>query len=670
MAGIDVLHVAGTGLRAAQAGLNTTGNNIANANVPGYSRQHIIQSSRTSVQHGNAFYGNGTNVDFVQRSFDKFLTTQVVNAQSNASSLQSYLTEISQIDNMLSDPDSGLTPAIQDFFKGVQNLSSNPTQARQAMLSVAESLTGRFRGMEARLAEINDGVNSQIEGHVTAINAYASQIAKLNDSIAALTSAGGQSPNELLDQRDQVVAELSKVIKVNVTTERTSYTVSFGSGQPLVVGNQTFKLSATPSPDDISRTAVAYNIAGNDVVLSESLFKGGALGGLIDFRNQTLDQTRNAMGRIAVNMAMTFNAQHRLGQDNLGAMGGNFFDEPQPRVLPSQYNSAGNTTVVGATIRDPGLLTTSDYRVRFDGTDYSVTRLSDQQVTVISPYPQVTPQTIDGIDFAISSPAVALNGDSFLVRPTAAGAANIAVAIKDINRIAAAAPVTTAARGTVGGVPGNIGTAKASVGQVDANFTFASVTPPVTLTYDGTAVPPVFNFEQGVPPLNAPLALPVSVMRNGVHEPGSPFAAGTPVPFTNGATISFGGVSFEITGEPAQGDSFTIGPNTSGVGDNRNAQLLAALQTKNLVADNRLTFQGAYASLVGQIGNKTGELQITTVSAETLLEQTTQAQQSVSGVNLDEEGANLLRYQQAYQAAGKLMQVASQLFDVLMSLGR
>jgi flagellar hook-associated protein 1 FlgK len=660
--GVDLLNVAKSGLFAASAAINTTGNNIANANSPGYTRQRVVQSSNMSVLNGGIYFGNGAKVDDARRVFNEFLNTQVIQAQSVSSGVDTYLAQVTQIDNMLSDPESGLTPAVQDFFKGVQNLSSNPTQARQALLSNAETMAGRFRSMEARLVEIGDGVNSEISTNVLAINANAKQLARLNESITALTSASGNAPNDLLDQRDQVVAELSKLVKVSVSKENGSYTVSFGTGQPLVVGNSSYALTATPSPTDTAKLVVGYEFGGKTVTLSESTFQGGALGGLLEFRSQTLDQARNSLGRIGIALAQAFNEQHRLGQDSNGAMGGNFFTEPVPRIVPSKTNSPGNDLVVGATIADSTALTTSDYELRFDGANYTVMRLTDGNKTIISPYPQTGPQRIDGIDFSLSSPAKALRGDTVLIQPTIYGASTLGVAITDINKIAAAAPVSIAARSNTTSSQGNVGTAQTTVGKVDASFTMASVTPAVTLTYDRDAVPPSFAFEQG----GVPLTMDVLVTQTDGTSINYP--AGTPVTFTNGATISFGGVSFNITGDPADNDSFTVGANTGGVGDNRNAQLLAALQTKNIVNGGRLTFQSAYAGIVGQVGNKTAELQITSESAASLLAQTDQANQSVSGVNLDEEAANLLKYQQAYQAAGKVIQIASQLFETLMNM--
>jgi flagellar hook-associated protein 1 FlgK len=290
--------------------------------------------------------------------------------------------------------------------------------------------------------------------------------------------------------------------------------------------------------------------------------------------------------------------------------------------------------------------------VRYDGADFVVTRQSDGQRTTIAPYPQTGPQTIDGIDFAISGSAA--EADNFMVKPTVNGAASFGVLITDRAKIAAAAPISTSSP------LANTGNAKISAGSVDSAYLLPGNTlvAPVTLTYDLAT-----NSLSGFPP-----GQEVTVTANGVP---TVYPAGTAsIPYTNGAELSFGGVHVAIAGTPGSGDTFSVGPNTSGVGDNRNMALLGALQTKNILDGGKATYQGAYAETVSFVGNTTREVQINGLASTVLLEQTETAQQSMSGVNLDEEAANLLRYQQAYQASGKVMQLASTLFDVIIGLGR
>lgn len=651
---MSLLSIGRSGLLAAQVGLSTTGNNITNANVPGYSRQGVVQTDTPSQNSGAGFVGTGTEVSTVRRYYDNFLANQLRGAETNQASLETYYKQISQIDNLLADPTAGLSPVMQDFFNGVQNATANPASAaaRQSMLSTSESLAARFQGMSARLDEISDGVNSQIVSNVGEINSFARQIADLNNTIAGLSS-GGDAPNDLLDHRDQLITELNKLVKTTVVPgDNNMLTVQMGTGQPLVVGNNAFTLGTAQMANDPSKMTVGYQTAnGKFTPLPDKVLNGGQLGGLLEFRNTALNGAQNQLGQVAASLATSFNAQHELGQDQNSVAGGTFFNAIQAYVNPNTNNAPQSTAEVKGTVVDAGKLTASDYSVDFDGTNFNVKRLTDGQVTQINPFPQTEPQVIDGVAYSITgTPA---QNDNFLVRPTYSAAKDLTVAIKDPAKIALAAPITTAAP------IANTGTAKISAGTVDQNYLTPgnALTAPVTLTFD-KAAGTLTGF---------PAGQDVTVTANGNS---TTYPAGTAVPFTDGAAISFGGVSFNITGTPGDTDTFTIGPNTSGVGDSRNGALLAGLQAKNVMNGGTATFQGAYAQVVNVVGNKAREAQIGMNAADAAVVQATKAHQSVSGVNLDEEAANLLRYQQAYQAAGKVMQIASTLFDTLLSLGR
>jgi flagellar hook-associated protein 1 FlgK len=655
----SILSIGQSGLVAAQVGLATTGHNIANAATPGYSRQVVVQGAAQAQNFGFGFMGQGAEIATVKRIYSEYLGVQVQSAQTAKSGLDSYYTQIRQIDNLLADPTTGLSPALQEFFAGVQELSSNPASlpSRQAALSSAESLASRFQSLAGRLDEMKQGVNSQIQSSVGVINAYAEQIAKLNDAVSKAQRADGQPPNDLLDQRDQLILDLNKEIRATVVKQGDgNYNVFIGNGQPLVVGVTPSALTIQASATNPERIEVAYRASNGSVVsLSETGLTGGKLGGLIEFRSKTLEPAQNALGRVAIGLASTFNAQHRLGVDLNGVAGGTFFTAASPVVTASSANDITSTAAVTASIGNANALTTSDYRLQYDGTNYTLTRLSDNVTTG----PITSGQTVDGVTFSLSGTAVA--GDSFLIRPTVNGAPGIAVAITDPRLIAAAGalpvvPVGTSASGTNGGDV-VIGAA-----TVDSSYT-TPLPAPVTFTYQVDAV----NGDGFI------LSTPVTVTDTGAPPTTTSYAAGDIVPYVEGATISFGGISFVLSSPtstpPADGDSFTVAANPSGVGDNRNALLLASLQTANTLGDGSTTFQGAYSQFVSQIGNKTRELEVTSSAAGKLLSEATLSVQNESGVNLDEEATNLLRYQQAYQASGKVMQVASEMFDVLLSLG-
>ena len=539
----NILSIGQSALAAAQVGLATTGHNIANSGTAGYSRQVVMQGAVAGQNSGYGFVGKGTEVTDVRRVSSEFLSGQVLAAQIVHSSLNAYYTEIKRIDNLLADPSAGISPALQDFFNSVQNLAAQPTDAasRQSMLSSAESLAARFNGLDGQLSQIRSGVNDQITASVSAINGYARQIAQLNDAIEkATTAAQGKPPNDLMDQRDQLIAQLGQEVRVTVVNQGNSSNVFIGNGQPLVVGSKAFALAATSSPTDSHRTEVAYVSKDKTSVLSENALPGGRLGGLFEFRAKTLDATQNALGRMALALGATVNAQHRQGLTLSGAAGGDLFSMPAPQVSASRDNQG--SAQLDAAIADTAQLTTSDYQLQYDGSQYHLSRLNDGQSFTFSSLPQ----TIDGVTLSMNgTPAVS---DVFMIRPTVAGAGGLQVALKDPAAIAASA-------------------------------------------------------------------------------------------------------------------------NPGGRGDARNIAAIADLQTAMTMAGGSTHFQGAYASLVAEVGNKTRELDVTSAAAGTYLTQAQQAQQSESGVNLDEEAGNLLRYQQAYQAAGKLMQAAGQLFDILLQLG-
>lgn len=647
----SLLSIGKSGLLAAQTGLATTGHNITNVNVPGYSRQVVIQAAAPPQDNGGNFVGSGTEVAQIKRYYDNFLAAQVRAAQSTTSSLDAFTSQITQIDNVLADPTAGLSPALQDFFAGVQDVSSNPSSvaSRQALLSSSGSLAARFQSLAGRLTEIGDGVNSQITSNVDVINSYARQIAQVNDAITGLVNGDNDQPNDLLDQRDQMINELNKYVKATVTySDNHTVTVSIGSGQPLVVGKQFFQLAAAPSKTDPSRIEIGYVTGTRVTELPENALSGGQLGGLLEFRSGSLDRIQNSLGRVAIGLATSFNAQHKLGQDLTGAPGGDFFSIAPAVVSADVHNNSTSTTLVSAIASDPTKLTDSNYSLKYDGSNFIVTRLSDGFPTTIAPYPQTVPQTIDGVDYTISGSAA--QGDNFLVQPTRNGAAGLNVLLTDRAKIAAAAPISTAT------VASNAGTGKISAGSVDQAYLGNALAAPLTLTYDKAT-----NSLSGFPATQA-----VTVTTGGVP---TVYAAGSAVPYTADASISFGGINVTLSGVPGNQDKFTVGPNTSGIGDSRNMALIGKLQTANILDGGQATFQGSYAEIVSFVGNKTREAQINGQASTALLAQTETAQQSLSGVNLDEEAANLLQYQKAYQACGKVMQVASELFDTLLSIG-
>lgn len=648
---MSLLTIGKSGLYAAQAALSTTGHNITNSNVAGYSRQGVVQEASIAMGSSNGFIGTGTQIAQVKRYSDEFLNAQVRTAQAGSSGLEAYQAQVTQIDNLLADTTSGLSPALQDFFSAVQNLTGDRAgvPSRGALLTSADTLAARFQSMNGRLEEIRQGVNTQVTSSVTLVNTYASQIAELNDQIGKLTSGDSLNlPNDLVDKRDQLIMDLNKQVKATVMPgDNNMLTVSIGNGQPLVVGSSSFQLVAMNSATDQTRVTVGYQTGGKLSPLPESALTGGALGGVLEFRTKSLDLAQNSLGRIALGLAQTFNDQHHLGLDANGNPGGDFFTVASAEVTKNVNNNRTSDTRISATVLDATQLTTSDYKVDFDGSNYNVVRLSDNKKTVISPFPQTAPQAIDGLAFSVSGAAAA--GDNFLVRPTIGGAANLKLALTDVSQVAAAAPIATSVPLT------NKGTARISEGAVDKNYLASPLGGPVKLVYDSAS-----GNLSGFPATQA-----VTMTAGGVT---TTIPAGGNVPFKDGASYTVGGMNFSLTGAPQQGDTFTIQRNT-GAGDTRNASLLGDLQTKTILDKGSATYQSAYAHLVSAIGNKTREVQVNAEASAAQLDQASKAAQNVSGVNLDEEAANLMKYQQAYQAASKVMQVADTIFNALLQIG-
>lgn len=625
-----------SGLNAAQAALVTTGHNTANVNTAGYSRQSVQVASASGVNRvGIGFFGSGAKVVDVTRSYDQYLASQLNQAQSANQALTTYYTQISQIDNLLANQQAGLAPQLQTLFTHVQAVANTPADpaARQQLISSSQALANQFRTMDQYLTGLNASVNDQVVGSVDQINTYAEQIASLNKQVAMLTNGtGGQAPNDLLDQRDQLVSELGKLVGTKIVVQDGGqYNVFIGNGQTLVLGDKATRLAAVGSASDPGRTTLAVvNAAGNAVALQESVIDGGSLGGLLQFRNETLASSQNALGRMAIVLADTFNAQQRLGVDLNGVLGEDFFSLAVPGVIPNSRNTG--SLDLTASFSDSGLLTTSDYRlnVKADLT-FSVTRLSDNQVFSAADLSASVPvNSFDGITLAFSGIAAA--GDSFLIQPTRTGARDLTVLVSDPAKVAAASPVIT------GNTAGNRGSGAISAGAVDKSYPATPLGAMVTLTYDSAT-----NLLSGFPD-------------------------GSTVSYTAGEAISFNGISVNISGMPSNGDTFTIGKNTGGISDGSNALLLGALQNKRTIGDGSASFNDAYGQLVSTVGNKARQVQIANTAQTSLSTQIRAFQQSVSGVNQDEETANLLMYQQMYQANAKVIQTASTMFDAVLGI--
>ncbi len=676
----DILGTALSGIRVAQRQLATTSHNITNVNTEGFSRQAVDVATRIPQRFGNGFIGTGAQVTGVKRLADEFLTNQVRTTNSTYQSLSTYNSLSSRLDNLLADPQVGLTPAIQGFFGAVNGVADDPSSipARQVMLSEAQLLADRFGYLDNRFFELEQEVNTRVRDLVTEINGLASSIAAVNQNIVlALGASGGQPPNDLLDSRDQLLEELSALVDVStVRQDDGALNVFIGKGQALVIGNRARTVEAAQNPFEPERMEIGVRDANVTINVSNQI-TGGQLGGVLDFRRGTLDVARNELGRVAAGMATLINDQLELGMDLRNNLGGPLFDLNGPSVAASSRNGNPNLVPVTAEITDVGELVVSDYRLVFDGDDgagnhlYTLTRLSDNQTFAIGPidpadYPIEAPQ-IDGVTLTLTG-APSSPGDAFLVRPTLPASGSMRVMITDPARLAAASPIASQESAA------NFGNGRIDIvrnGSVE-NLPFA----PGSMAF-------VFEADvDGLGNAGFRLTLPDGTQHELLYDPATDFNG---ITFngrepTDGAIPpnplypfleAWGDASFMIRGEPRVGDAFTIGNNLDAVGDNRNMLDVASLQLERTLGGGTIDFQSAYSQMVSRIGTLSNEARVNSQAQGRLLERAQEARATISGVNLDEEAANLLKFQQAYQAAAQVTSVANSLFQTLLgAIGR
>ncbi|HEX4328763.1 MAG TPA: flagellar hook-associated protein FlgK [Burkholderiales bacterium] len=625
---MSVLSIGISGLGAAQSGIATTSHNISNVNTPGYSRQQTVQTTNTPMYSGGGYFGQGVNIASVQRAYNGFLVAQVREAQSQSSQMDSLSAQLQNIDNLLADPSAGLSPMLDNLFSAVNTVSASPSDpaSRQTLVASAQTLASGFTSLSTQLTSFGDQANAAISQSVSTMNADAAQLAQINGQIVVAT-AGGQPPNDLMDQRDALLQDMAKQARISVVPTADGGTnVFLGNGQALVLGSQQNQLAAQADPADPSQLTVGIMVGSTFQAFAAGSVSGGSIGAALAFR-QTLQQTQNSLGRVAAGLAQSFNAQQDVGQDLNGNPGTDFFAVAGPQILGNSNNTGSAS--LSATISNYGALTTSDYKLAYDGTNYTLTRLSDNtQQTFAS-----LPQTVDGVDIDLSSGTPAA-GDSFLIEPTRAAAQTFTTLITDPNKVAAAFPV----RAAVTSANSGSGTAKITGVTPPAD---PNVSQPVTITFTS--------------------ATTFDISGTGTGNP-------TGLTYTPGMQISYNGWTATLAGAPANGDTFKVGPNTGGSGDNGNVNALANLQLAKILSGGTASFSDAYAQLVSNVGNQTAATISSASAQKSVLTNATSAEQSVSGVNLDEEAANLLKYQQAYQAASKVISTADAMFQSILSV--
>ncbi len=645
----STLGIATSALLSFQRNLATTGHNIANVNTEGFSRQRVDYSTQVPQEFGAGFIGSGVKVDAIRRNYDDFLERQLRSSISARDSSEMYYNLAIQVDDLLADQGSSLGPQLENFFKAVQDVANDPTSipARQLMLSEADSVVESYKYIDSELSALSQRVNTELTNEVSEINNILSGIAGLNKDIAIASGSGtGSPPNDLLDKRDQLILELSSKVTVStVNQDDGAINIFIGNGQAAVIGQNAATLSVERNRFDASQQDIGFTFgAGSPSIITNNL-SGGTLGGLIEFRQQILDPARNELGRIAVSMATTFNAQHDLGVDLDGTLGSalpDFFtiSDPQDEVYPDLDSASTASATVAFDNANITKLTGDDYRLRFNGTNWTLTnQTTGVTVTGAGATPTFNDANLgQGLTITLAGAPVA--GDEFLLRPTRSGSDDLSVGIPDPRQIAAASPVRIQEAVGSTGIPTNTGTGELSFGNATAAATLPLASS-ITLTYDAS----LNEFSYGAGPTTF------------AYDPAS----------DAGDTFTVAGIEFTINGSPADGDQFVIENNTSGVGDNRNMILLAQLQTGRVMNNGTASYQDAYGQLIADVGVKTRRADTLYTTQRGLADNAQMRHDEVSGVNLDEEAANLLRFQQAYQAASRVIVVSEQLFQTLLN---
>lgn len=624
----DLLSIGSSALLAYRTALNTVSNNISNANNAAYTRQRTDLQALPTDGSGPAATGSGVFVQDIQRLSNGFLQNQLQLDDSNYARLNTTQLFTSQLDGALSNASSGLSSALDGFFTAVNGVAADPTSsaARRTLISSLQTLTGRFNALQSQIQGLDQQVSAQTNSAVTEINGLATQLGQLNAAIAKSAGTnGGTASSDLLDQRDQLLRQLSTDIDISTNVNADgSVDVFVANGQSLVLGANVSQLAVQNDGYGRPRDIALRDASGNSTVVTTQI-SGGVLGGLLDVRTQVLDPAANELGQIALALSQTLNAQQAAGLDQYGQLGSALLSTPTVAVTSNSSNTGAAT--ITATVGSVAQLGDNDYVLSYDGTNWQLTDASSGAVTTLSGAgTAASPLTGNGLEFVVGGAPAA--GDRYLIQPTYYAAGELAVTTTDPAKIAAATPVQTSA------AVSNTGSGTISAGQI------LDATDPALL--------------------NAVTIQFTSATTYSVNGAGS-FA------YTQGGDIDIDGWRVQIDGNPAVGDSFTVKSNNGSTSDNGNIRLIAGIANQSLLNGGRDTLASANAALVSQVGNQAAQAN-TQLAAQTAIRNQDQAtRDSLSGVNLDEEAADLQRYQQAYQAAAQVIATANSLFQTLLN---
>ncbi|MEH6811149.1 MAG: flagellar hook-associated protein FlgK [Motiliproteus sp.] len=675
MAGL--LNIGIQALNVNQAALDITGQNIANVNTVGYSRQGVELTSRAVPELG-------VSLENINRVADRFATKQLWADTATASSSEIFVAKANELDNLLADNNTGISTALDEFFGALQAGVDDPASVpnRQVVLSETQALVRRFQDLDHQFESQNITISDQVNALANQVTALSAQVANLNEKIA-FSVAREEPANELKDQREEVVRQLSEIIGVSVQSsgEDDDINLFVGNGQPLVIGNNASTVSVLNGDPDPDKMRVMVNVAGRAIEVGGDI-NTGQIGGLLNYRDEVLVPSWDELGRLAISFAESMNEQHLKGVDLEGTMGVNLFGDLKQSGTVAAFSGNATQTSVNPSvlIQDTSLLKASDYTLQFtDTNDFIIIRESDGEqfklgtdiaFDAANPSP-MQPNTywadfangdvrvnIDGMTISLNGQVEFQQGDKFLIQPVRSGAELLELAISDGKQLAFSSPV----RATVDvDNSGSIVVETVAItepGNATFTTTAGQLNPPVDIVFNNT-VPATFDVLDISDPNN-----PVPYTLNSTV----PATELTGQAYTSGEAIQLNGFSVTLKNVPTPGDRFTFEYNTDGVGDNQNALALSDLQEANTT--DGASYQDIYGRLVESVGTRASVAQITAAADKTVLGNSTAVRDSVSGVNLDEEAANIIKFQQAYQAAAQLITTSRLLFDTLLNASR
>ena len=654
-----------SGLLAAQQQLATTGNNIANVNTEGYNRQRAEQNAAIGISTGSNFLGSGTYVQDITRIYDQFSYKEQIINQSNLSNADSLNARLTQLDQVMSTSGNAVVGSLNKFYEALNGVADNPNDSglRSIVLNQASTLSNDFNQLTDNFDKMTKAVNGEIDQVANRVSEISRELAKVNETVMQsqnLTQSG--QPNDLLDKRDQLIAELSEYTRVTTVLDANGVmTVMVGQGTTLVAGITPLTLQVKAGDPDAKKTQLSLVSSNSSVALNGATL-GGSLAASFEFRDQHLNQTRTEIDRLAMAVSSTLNDSQASGLDLNGLQGANIFTDintnqlQQGRVLAPASNAG--TTQAQVTINDVSLLPTDEFEVRFNGTDFTLVNLTTGGSENLgapgagAPAGTHTPASPD-YGFSFVETGVPVAGDTFTIVPTKNSAALMKATLTDGNAIAASTAIAVTPSSN------NVSDGKIEITNV--------LNPVAARAYDVTvdvyeSAPGTFSYR--VYDTSSPPPLPT--IAAGSYAAGASAVIDIPA-----GTPDF---QIEITGDLVGSgtnarETFTLG-DAFGVGNSNNVVAMAKTQEVGVTNGGKETFSESIAVSTSVVGGKASNADLVADTAQALYTQAYNRNQATSGVNLDEEAANLLKFQQAYQAASQIISTANTIFDTILAAVR